>query len=316
MISALSIEALLLTLCCFSATLQQPESSSGPETSESCPRVLHVLTYNVFLRAPALVLRDGQDRRSLQMASQLRGYDVILLQEAFSDRYREQLLEGLALDYPFRSAVLGRDRLLRQDGGVVIVSRWPILHQAQRTFGETCSGIDCLASKGVVYARIDKLGSTYHLFAAHTQADKGDSKATVRRDQLRMIRKLVDSQHIPPDEAVIVGGDLNVDLFSDDTDGEYSSMQRILDATHPRPIPGPGYSATWDGAANELVQGQAREYLDYLLYSNRHLVPCDSFNEVRALAVDGRALSDHFAVYGRFDFRAQQPVTPRPLASP
>ena len=303
MTSGLSIETLFLTLCCFSVNLQQQESPPGPAIPEDSSEVLHVLTYNVFLRAPAFVLRDGQDRRSRLMAGQLRGYDVILFQEAFSDAYREQLLEGLESDYPFRSAVLGRDRLFSQDGGIVIVSRWPIVHQAQRLFGETCSGIDCLAAKGVVYARIDKLGHSYHIFAAHTQADKGEFRATVRRDQMRMIKELIDSQHIPANEAVIVGGDLNVDLFSDATDGEYTSMKRILDVTHPPPIPGPGYSATWDGAANELIRGQAREYLDYLLYSNQHLIPRDSFNEVRALPVNGRDLSDHFAVYGRFDFR-------------
>lgn len=270
------------------------------------PHAFHLLTYNVFMRAPTFLFRDAHDERAALLKDQLAGYDAIVLQEAFSDRHRERIVADLADRYPYRTRVLGRDGLIRQDGGVVIVSRWPIEREDQRLFGDACAGTDCLAQKGVVYARIDKSGRRYHLFGLHAQADR--SHAPVRERQLEIVQDFVADQRIPPDEPVVIGGDVNVDLLSDGQSAEYTRMMEILDAAHPPLIRSPEQLPTWDATTNSMLDGPARGHLDYVLYSRAHLRPVWSVNEVRFVRRGEMDLSDHHAVYGGFRF-------PRALAS-
>ena len=58
-------------------------------TEPQSPLILNVLTFNAFLLP---FLPESQDRRAPLMAGQLKGYDVVLLQEVFSDWHRDLLL--------------------------------------------------------------------------------------------------------------------------------------------------------------------------------------------------------------------------------
>lgn len=59
------------------------------------------------------------------------------------------------------------------NGGVIIVSKWPIIHEAQHIYRSACHYSDCLAAKGVKYARVLKtIGDTskiFNVFATHMQ---------------------------------------------------------------------------------------------------------------------------------------------------
>jgi endonuclease/exonuclease/phosphatase family metal-dependent hydrolase len=265
---------------------------------------LDVLTYNVQLPP---FLPKGQDVRTPLFAGQLGGYDVLLLQEVFSDYHRKILLRDLAAAYPHQSRILGRDRGIAQDGGVVIVSKWPIELQFQKLFGELCAGKDCLGDKGVLYARINKAGRRIHLFATHLQS--GVEHAATRQRQVVVVKRLIDSMGLPADEPVLIGGDLNVDRFSDGRDGAFTAMTRTLDAGHPPPPPRAGHAATLDPDRNPLASGaSAAKYIDYVLVSNAHLRPAAASNAVRRVFAEGRSLSDHFAVHGRFSFDAPPPA--------
>lgn len=117
---------------------------------------LNVLSYNVYMR-PTSLFANGQMIRAGLIPDQIPGYDVVVFQEAFDDDTRAQLLRGMtAKGYPYHTDILGTDRGTEQDGGVIIVSRWPIVLQKQRLFGDVCSDWDCSADKGVLYAKIDK----------------------------------------------------------------------------------------------------------------------------------------------------------------
>lgn len=294
------------TLVAVCALVAAPLAGQAREYGNDDPDAFHLLTYNVFLRAPTFLFRDAHDERVALLAGQLDGYDAIVLQEAFSDRHRERIVTELADQYPYRTRVLGRDGLIRQDGGVVILSRWPIEHEDQRLFGDACAGTDCLAQKGVLYARIEKAGRRYHLFGLHAQADP--SRASVRERQLRIVNEFVANQRIPRDQPVLIGGDVNVDLLTDAQSDEYSRMIEMLDVAHPPLAHGTEELPTWDAATNSMLDGPARGHLDYVLYSRAHLKPVWSVNEVRFVREGGRDLSDHHAVYGGFGF-------PRPVAS-
>lgn len=266
----------------------------------------NVLAYNIYMR-PTLLFINGQSRRAELLPAQLKGYDCIVFSEAFDGAVRKKLLAGLRADYPHATRIL--DPKLRgfkiENGGVIILSRHPIEAEDQKGF-PVSAGSDKLAAKGVLYARIKKAGRRYHVFGSHTNAEK--SKAAVRAKQFAVIKAFIDSKKIPRTEAVIIAGDLNVDMVG--SKAEYAAMLKALNASHPRPT---GHRFTFDPKINKVADAGPSEYLDYVLFSNAHLRPTTSFNEVRMIRAASEwksfptdkakwDLSDHFAVFGRFVF--------------
>jgi len=285
----------------------------------------NVLAYNIYMR-PLSLFANGQFIRASLLPAKLRGYDAIIFSEAFDDDIRSYLLGGLAGEYPHATAVVGTDRGVEQDGGVIIVSKWPIEAQDQRRYQGTCSGSDCMSDKGINYARINKQGKRYHVFGTHTQAWPTAEGAGVRRRQFDILKQFIDSKGIPASEAVLIGGDLNVDKvrFPD----QWQDMLTRLNAADPGPA---GHPYSFDPPTNRLAeQGAPSEYLDYVLYSKGHARPSWTYNQVRMIRSDEEwkeyfweyaywDLSDHFAQYGRFEFGgvivALPPGVLRPMPS-
>jgi sphingomyelin phosphodiesterase len=266
---------------------------------------INVLAYNIYMRTGPFV--NGQAQRTDRLPAEIRGYDVIVFSEAFHNGLRKKLIDALRSSYPHASRILGKDSGPRQDGGVIIVSRWPIVAQAQRTFGGACHGSDCLADKGVLYVKIMKGGRPYHIFGSHTQADHSAKDRSARKRQFEIIRDFIKSRRIPSDEAVIIAGDLNVERAKE---AEFQSMLNILGAVHPTRT---GLRYSHYSPINDLASGPP-ELLDYVLWSKNHLPAVAAFNEVRMprarigwkdLPTEKTRydLSDHFPVYGRLTFR-------------
>lgn len=260
-----------------------------------------VLAYNIYMR-PAVLFRDDQAERGEVLPSKLSGFDVIVFSEAFDDTVRDRLMTDLREEYPYRTGILGADRGLKQDGGVIIVSRWPIAVEAQRLYGDVCIGGDCWADKGVLYARFEKHGRSYHVFASHMQSGREKKHRQTRLRQLQAIKSFIDSYDIPGNEPVLIAGDLNVDKYDED---EYREMLHVLDAWQPVAS---GHPYTVDSAINR--RASFRLYLDYVLVSRRHLQPADATIETlipRSRTPFGifrtnQELSDHFPVSGNFTF--------------
>jgi len=283
--------------------LPAPSQAGSPRGADIF--TVDVLSANIYM--PPIVAPDSSGRAA-RLPAALRGHDIVLLQEAYSDGARITLLRGLARDYPYQSRVLGRDSGFRQDGGVVIISRWPIEHEYQMPFGALCDGSDCLADKGILYARVNKDGRRIHIFATHLQS--GAANSTVRERQLRRLRGLIDAMRLTPDEPVLIGGDLNVDRLTDRSNA-FAMLAKVLEARHPDPPAGETFMPTFDPARNPLARdGKRAKYLDYILYSNRHLRPFLAVSRVRALTDRDGSLSDHFAVHGRFVFEAPSAIHP------
>jgi endonuclease/exonuclease/phosphatase family metal-dependent hydrolase len=271
----------------------------------------NVLAYNVYMR-PHLLLKNGQHIRATLLPERIDDYDVIVLSEVFDDAVRERLVDGLSATYPHRTLVAGLDRAWEQDGGVMIVSPWPIevrdrlsFHDQQLRPITDCRGDDCHA---VVYARIRKEERTFHVFGTHLQAGSDREDALVRAGQLLVIRDWMDARMIPPTETVIVAGDMNVDRASG---REYTGMLLTLSASDP---PGSsGHPFTVDPVANRLSGSDRQVNLDYVLLSTRHRLPTAATVETRAIRAPYGSrefsfepwhwdLSDHFPVYGRLTF--------------
>lgn len=265
---------------------------------------LKVLAYNIWA-LPAIASNIG-DRLDI-LPDHLKGYDAILLQEVF-DSGRTDFLNAMSAEYPYQTEILDAPGFNIHDGGVLIVSRWPIVEETHFPYPD-CTGTDCFAEKGVVYAQIIKQGQAYHLTSTHTASFDTAAARDLRQEQFQQIRALIDGKNIPATDGVLMGGDFNVNKLK--FPGDHASMLANLNATEPTNT---GYTkATFDpevnsNAGNSLSGGETVEYLDYVVYSNTHKIPQSSTNEVKVLrSIDSDIwgvwdLSDHFPVLGDFEY--------------
>jgi endonuclease/exonuclease/phosphatase family metal-dependent hydrolase len=269
----------------------------GSAQSAVEPLVVDVLTFNTAL-LPEIAADTRQGERAARMAPHLEGYDVLVLQEVFVNAWRDALLADLADAYPYRGDLVGRDgaRMMpwRQDGGVVILSRWPVERRATHLFEGTCSGTDCLADKGIAYVALRVGERLVHVFGTHAQSVYGSDPRGVRAAQFAQFQAFVAAQAIPADEPVVLAGDFNADAFSDELDG----MLATLRAAWPELVG--EMRATWDPGGNDFAGGRRAQGLDYVLVSIDHAAPVEAWNRVRPLRDGDLDLSDHYAVHGRF----------------
>lgn len=298
-------------------TVNKTAMALNCDEGDQNPCSIKILAYNIYMR-PTTLFANGQIIRAERLPEKLNGYDVIIFSEAFDDEAREKLLAKLKTEYFYASPILGTDRGLEQDGGVVIVSKYPILRSDQRLFKTVCRHDDCGSDKGVIYVKISKDGRNYHIFGSHTQASyPHDSYSGIRNQQFQIIKEFIDSKNISTHEAVIIGGDLNVDKMQQTED--YREMLRILNAAHPQQT---GHTYSFDPQTNKLATGNS-EYLDYILYSKAHLQPLQSSNEVLLLKTDSAwkeffwepnfwDLSDHYPVYGYLKFPNEATISTHP----
>lgn len=272
------------------------------------PAILNVLSYNIFMLTPPISLSD-QGTRAEYIHQHVSGYDVIIINEAFDNAARATLTTNLSAEYPYYTAVVD-EALSFEDGGVLIYSRWPI-ELSNHIVYDDCDGDDCLAAKGAMYARINKLGKKYHVFGTHTQAWPDAANVATRQAQMTQMKNFADSYAIPSNEAVIYGGDFNVEKIANYLN-EYDDMFTILNTEEPNYL---GHGFTYDYLVSDYADSPYQEYLDYVMYEKAHLIPTIQTNEVIILRSIADAmwdifdLSDHLAVHGRFQFPLNLPIT-------
>ncbi len=260
----------------------------------------NVLAYNIYMLAG--VLGKDQDLRGKYIPEACKGYDAVVFSEAFDNNARDNLISAMKTEYPYSTSILNQDWSL-EDGGVIILSRWPIVKEAQHVFTEGTNE-DKLAAKGVKYAAINKNGAVYNLFGTHTQAwNETKEQVDIRTSQLVEIRNFAESCNIPADEAVIVAGDLNVDMYKNAWN-EYDQMYQSLGALVPTSL---SNFPTYDKNTNTYASGYT-EYLDYVLVLDGWKQPVENFNEVRIFRScasdmeDKWDLSDHYGIAGLLSF--------------
>ena len=268
------------------------------EQPEPDANTLKVMTYNIWA-LPAIASHIG-DRYDL-IPQYVKGYDVLALQEVFANG-RGEFLRELAKEYPYQTKMLDKDGINIYDGGVIIVSRYPIVNEAQYVFPD-CTGTDCFADKGVNYAEIIKNGQAYHVFGTHTASFDTDTARDYRQRQFRQMRELAQSLEIPTSETVIYSGDFNVNKLK--FPGDYQQMFANLQAVEPEYS---GYTAsTFDPRINNFAGepmsgGENVEYLDYVVLSSEYGQKAHNNNRVdipRSTSSElwkHYNLSDHFPV--------------------
>lgn len=202
---------------------------------------LSVLTYNIEgLGWPA---RTGRSKQLAQIGQTLRELrerdeapDIVMFQEMFSGSAKKAVL---ASGYPAietgprrttrtyqptldklpgkAKAKRGEFGLHLTGSGIAIASRYPIIHVERHAYGRrACAGLDCLANKGIMLARIAMPGlpAPIDLYNTHMNS-RGASKAPAPRNLAAHDRQaLAASRFIAEtedrDAPQILGGDFNM----------------------------------------------------------------------------------------------------------
>lgn len=273
------------------------QNAQAPEYSNQ----LSVLNYNTWALLPGIIAKNTGDRLDT-IAEYVKGYDVVVFEEVFDPILTAQFRKALRDEYPFQTDKPWKfGKIL--DGGSFIASRWPIVASDSQVY-DACRNDGCLAAKGINYAQIIKGSNPYHIFGTHTHAYTEAEDVAVRFDHLAQFKRFVDGKHIPAAEPVILAGDFNVDKIH--FPAEYEDFIALLEATEPQAIG--EYPHSYAGPVNVYADEQYTEYLDYVLYSNNHLTPFFSTNELlvpRSIAKEHWGswdLSDHYPVAGYFEF--------------
>ncbi|WP_156722080.1 sphingomyelin phosphodiesterase [Streptomyces apocyni] len=282
--------AVALTLAGAALAAATPAQAAAEDTPE-----LKILAYNTFLFSKSLYPNWGQDHRAAEIPKTdfFRGNDVVVLQEAFDNSSSDALMHNASAEYPHQTPVVGRSKsgwdatsgsyssMTPEDGGVTILSKWPILRKEQYVYKDAC-GADWWSNKGFAYTVLDVNGTNVHVVGTHAQStdpgcDSGEA-ATMRSRQFKAMDAFLDAKNIPASEQVIVAGDFNVDSHS----AEYASM--LADGGLADTDSRTGHLYSFDTQDNSIAAERypddPREDLDYVLHRAGHARPAGWNNNV------------------------------------
>lgn len=265
----------------------------------------NLLSYNIW--ATSIFGSKKVDTRLDEMPAIMAGYDALVLTEVFDEIPSKELFGKLRAEYPYQTTdVFKLGKIM--GSGTRILSRWPFTIEGHFKY-TPCNGIQCAATRGVIYAKVNKQGNHYHLFATHTQSSDDDANRDARLAQLQEMGDYIRSLNIPADEAVIMAGDFNVNKIGLPQDRDY--LEAVLGATEPE---NKGHKLSYDANTNHWAEQPYLEYLDYTLSANNNLQPISSYQEIFAPRKTIDALwgewdiSDHYAARGMFTYpSAAQP---------
>ncbi len=314
---------------------------------------LRVMVYNIMTPVMPPIRFYGQRERAarvpevVQLCERETAVDILVLNEVIPGEIYDSVSRGLRSIGFIHQTTPFRDGTLMGSSGVVVLSRHRISQTQHIFFGSTCAGIDCLCSKGVLYVRVlvDNGSRAVNVFGTHMQAWPTAEGHDVRRKQVEVIRRFMDQIRIPDREPIILCGDLNMDLFTNNAELKHLMFRLNMDMPeidkHSNPYtvdpkinilvgsddPQAYANAEYPlGCAQEYLETLAcpccpSEWLDYVLVSKRGLVPISSkitsvvvkvpefdMHLGSTIRVKSKDVSDHFPVVATlvFNYNSRQ----------
>lgn len=260
--------------------------------------VLNVMAYNIqFLPLGLVGLPQAADRADLLPAQFSPSQDVVIFEEAFDPIPRLVNLEPamVAAGFVHNSGIL--NDYLPFNGGVIIYSKWPIEATAEYDF-ELCgpNAQDCLANKGIKYARINKLGKRYHVFGTHFDAGSDAPDLEAKNLQFTEMKNFIAAQGIPAHEPVIWGGDLNTG--ANNGHNLYYNLRDSIDIVVPQ----------YTGFYESTFSRDSGDVIDHVFIDPEHLLPLEgqvfitTFRSLDPVLWDLSEFSDHRSAIARFRF--------------
>ena len=319
-------------------------------------------SWNIMAPVPAPIRYTGQEERMkripnvlVEQLDSISHVDVVAVQESIVNSLHSILRTGMkraGFIYETKQLVGSLINLKLVQGGLVIFSRYPIISQESLVFEGLCDREDCLSAKGVVYIKLYKENYFYHIFSLHLNSWESPKSRKVRRGQMAEVSKFVTKMNIPKSEPVIMMGDFNVDMYS-----QQKQIRALLDLigfemlprhkdTHPfssdpmtNQLMGIDDTSAYSsdafpgGCSDEYMRKLQcvccpQEWLDYAVYSKNH-APLDKLSSwMMVVPVKDKSfeinftitmkreitdLSDHYPLLSRYVFMDVEPTTQVPF---
>ncbi|MGI9432080.1 MAG: endonuclease/exonuclease/phosphatase family protein, partial [Myxococcota bacterium] len=198
---------------------------------------LSVLSYNTH-GLPSWIAGDDPEARFPRIGELANAYDLVLLQEDFE--HHEALLTGTLQEFVARGNE-SRESLhcwiSCSGSGLTFLTSLPrerVPRIDNVPYG-VCSGWidnanDCFATKGFQHARVTtETGATLHVVNTHLDAGSAAEDREARRRQLEILQEHLLAS--AAGEALIVGGDLNLDASSPEDVELLEAFAGALDLT-------------------------------------------------------------------------------------
>lgn len=271
---------------------------------------IKILTWNIYM-LPRLYIHTGQVKRAEQIAEVLKTQDadVIVFEEAFDNKARNIIRQGLKAIYPYESGDPRKNCAWKTSGGVWIISKVPVT-VVKQIFFKNAQGSDKLACKGAILLQGQKDGFCFQIVGTHLQSDPNSGKnvQAIRAIQYNQIRKELLEPYAEENVPQFVAGDFNT-IEADS--GNHSQLVNSLKLNQ-CPLTGEKcYS--YDYGHNDLIvtlQNQPQltrpQLIDYVFYSNQGHPTMQG--DMRIVTFRKKwdnnhvDLSDHFAVAAEFHF--------------
>ena len=269
-------------------------------TFSSVSDELNILTLNVWGLPGPLV--EARTERLERLGAQLNAYDVVTLQETFSNDI-EVLKQTTGFAYHSRN---DNSSFYRLGSGLYTLSKYPIIKTDAMSFGR-CTVADCLARKGVYFTRIDhpKIGPI-DIYTTHYQAEDKETSREIRiEENNRVLQEIVHRNR--SEYPVVITGDFN---FIPDQAEYLDLMARLplVDSFRQLHPDQAGYTSHPDNPYKADKVGKSPKRLDYIFYLPKDNVNYELLESTVTLdsPVDGYVLSDHYGVEAKIRIQTQQ----------
>jgi len=273
------------------ADVNSDATTQGPE--DGCSSKITVMNYNTRQLPKFLLFNDwDQDARLKRLPDTLRRpeyqADVLILEELMTeDAYKK--VQQLSDVYPYITTVVGKDcsgkdltsitgpcsRILPRSG-VMALSKVPILETHGLIYKYAADGTwDAKCNKGAIYLKLSVNGLNVHVVGTHTQADEGDvDGGPTRILQMKHLLEWMGTFPIPADEPIILAGDINTELGSQEQHSIFDGNFNFHFVKHD--------FGTFSASTNWLTRADAyvsktsiyaEKHLDYVATWSDHLQP-------------------------------------------
>ncbi|PKL74826.1 MAG: hypothetical protein CVV27_18495 [Candidatus Melainabacteria bacterium HGW-Melainabacteria-1] len=259
---------------------------------------LSILTYNVW-GLPG-ILGTNRKARFERLGATLNAYDVVTLQETFSDEIAI-LNQSSGFPYHYRH---DNSTLLKGGSGLYTLSKYPILTTEYVPFGH-CTGIDCLVRKGVLLTRIEHpVIGPIDIYSTHFQSNNSAKAKQMRReDGNRTVQEFI--QRHSAGYPVILAGDFN---FLPEMD-EYQDLLKRLPLVDVFKALNPGKPGYTIDPANPNRKGEGvpmrSDYVFVMKQAGVSITPLAA-DVVNREPVDGVVLSDQYGVSAKLRIQVKK----------
>lgn len=172
---------------------------------------LAILLWNVWLLPSPISYKPGV--RAKFISPLLAGYDIVVLNEAFShkDSLKGQAGYNYSVTLDERSWWPWSFRPV--DSGLMILSKYPF-DKVEKEMFKWRGGIDRFACKGMIMVRITIEGTRVDIYGTHMQSEPSSKRKKERNKQVDQLAKFINL-HSSVEDHVVVAGDMNMGPLTD-----------------------------------------------------------------------------------------------------